>query len=235
VTYVKICGCRTVEEALAARDAGADFIGLVFAESPRRVSPETARQIAEALGRDAPTPMECRGGLQSSRYLPKEPSIALLPAPWERLLATKRPLLVGVFEGQSANEVKSISERAGIDVVQLHGDAPVDGLPRQLPLIRAVETAESATIVFDSPPVAICLLDSSRGRGMRGDWDALAAVASRLPVILAGGLTPENVAEAVRRVRPWGVDVSSGVETVGRKDAAKMRAFVAAAKGAIEQ
>jgi len=227
VTYVKICGCRTVEEALAARDAGADFVGLVFAESPRRVSPDTARQIAEALGRDGPTSMQCRGGLQSSR------SPAFLPAPWERLLATKRPLLVGVFEGQSAVEVESIAVRAEIDVVQLHGDAPLDALPRQLPLIRAVETAEGATIVFDAPPLAICLLDSSRGRGRVGDWDALAAIASRMPVILAGGLTPENVAEAVRRVRPWGVDVSTGVETAGRKDAAKMRAFVAAAKGAM--
>jgi phosphoribosylanthranilate isomerase len=227
VTYVKICGCRTVEEALAARDAAADFIGVVFAESPRRVSPEAARQIAEALGRDGPTSMQCRGGLQSSR------STAFLPAPWERLLATKRPLLVGVFEGQSAVEVESIAVRAEIDVVQLHGDAPLDALPRQLPLIRAVETAEGATIVFDAPPLAICLLDSSRGRGRVGDWDALAAIASRMPVILAGGLTPENVAEAVRRVRPLGVDVSTGVETAGRKDAAKMRAFVAAAKGAM--
>jgi len=79
----------------------------------------------------------------------------------------------------------------------------------------------------------MCMVDSSRGRGRVGDWDALAAIASRMPVILAGGLTPENVAEAVRRVRPWGVDVSTGVETAGRKDAAKMRAFVAAAKGAM--
>jgi len=78
----------------------------------------------------------------------------------------------------------------------------------------------------------MCLLDSSRGRGRRGDWESLAKVASRMPVILAGGLTPENVAGAARRVRPWGVDVSSGVETAGRKDAAKMREFVAAAKGA---
>jgi phosphoribosylanthranilate isomerase len=99
----------------------------------------------------------------------------------------------------------------------------------------AIDTTEGMSADLNSVPLSPLLLDSSRGRGMRGDWDALAAVASRLPVILAGGLTPENVAEAVRRVRPWGVDVSSGVETVGRKDAAKMRAFVAAAKGAIEQ
>jgi len=225
MTYVKICGCRSVEEALAARDAGADFIGLVFAESPRRVSVDTARRIAEALGRDRPTPMECRGGLQSSRY-------PLLPAPLEHLLTTKRPLLVGVFEGQSASEVESISERAGIDVAQLHGDVPLDDLPERLPVIWAVEAEDSVSAVLHASQSAICLLDGSRGRGRRGDWDSFAAVASKMPVILAGGLTPENVAEAVRRVRPWGVDVSSGVETAGGKDATKMRAFVAAAKGA---
>ena len=225
MTYVKICGCRTVQEALAARDAGADFIGLVFAESPRRVSPEAARQIAEALGCDVPAPMQCRGGLQSSR------STAFLPAPWERLLATKRPLLVGVFEGQSVGEVESIAKIAGIDVVQLHGDAPLDDLAARWPVIRAIDAP-----LVDNPAMSgrvMCMVDSSRGRGRVGDWDALAAIASRMPVILAGGLTPENVAEAVRRVRPWGVDVSTGVETAGRKDAAKMRAFVAAAKGAM--
>ena len=218
MTYVKICGCRTVEEALAARDAGADFIGLVFAKSPRRVSPETARRIAGALGpkaaRSTTVAVDGAGRL-------------------ERLLAAKRPLLVGVFEGQSAAEVESTASRAGIDVVQLHGKAPFDYLARRWPAIRAIDASS-----VDRPVASggiMCILDSSRGCGKRGDWDALAAVASRMPVILAGGLTPENVAEAVRRVRPWGVDTSSGVETAGRKDAAKMREFVAAAKGAIEQ
>ena len=221
MTYVKICGCRTVEEALAARDAGADFIGLVLAKSPRRVSPETARRVGDALG--------CAGPSPTAEAAARRGGVAQL----ERLLAAKRPLLVGVFEGQSAVEVESAAVRAGIDVVQLHGDAPLDALPQRFPIIRAVESAKSEDIALDAPPLAICLLDSSRGRGISGDWDALAEVASRMPVVLAGGLTPENVADAVRRLRPWGVDVSSGVETAGRKDAAKMRAFVAAAKGAI--
>ena len=117
-------------------------------------------------------------------------------------------------------------------MVQLHGGVPLYDLPERLPVIRAVEAEDSVSAVLHASQSAICLLDGSRGRGKRGDWDSFAAVASKMPVILAGGLTPENVAEAVRRVRPWGVDVSSGVETAGGKDATKMRAFVAAAKGA---
>jgi phosphoribosylanthranilate isomerase len=221
VTYVKICGCRTVEEALAARDAGADLIGLVFARSPRRVSPGTARRIAEALGCGRPAVVAEADGCSDGA------------ARLERLLATRRPLLVGVFEGQSAARVESLAARTGIDVVQLHGVAHSDDLVARRPVISAIDTPSGERAA--SSGRAMCILDGSRGRGRLGDWDALAAVTSRLPVILAGGLTPENVAEAVRRLRPWGVDVSSGVETDGRKDTVKMRAFVATAKGAMGQ
>jgi phosphoribosylanthranilate isomerase len=214
VTYVKICGCRTVEEALAARDAGADFVGMVFAESPRRVTAATARRIVEALG--------------SADLAVRENTCVDCTALLEGLLAMKRPLLVGVFEGQSSAKVRSIAERTGIDVLQLHGGACFDPLAMRWPVIVAVDALPE-----EDPALlrrAMCLLDGSRGRGRRGDWNSLATVAATRPVILAGGLTPENVAEAVRRVLPWGVDVSSGVETHGRKDAAKMRAFVDAAK-----
>jgi len=221
LTYVKICGCRTVEEALAARDAGADFIGLVFAKSPRRVSPETAQRIAEALGRGVP--------VAATEIIDDADGAARL----ERLLATRRPLLVGVFEGQSSGRVESLSARAGIDVVQLHGGARFDELAVRWPVIGAIDASSGDHAAVSGR--VMCILDGSRGHGRRGDWDTLAAVASRMPVILAGGLSPENVAEAVRRLRPWGVDVSSGVETGGRKDAAKMRAFVTAVKGAIQE
>jgi len=281
MTYVKICGVRSVAEARAARDAGADLIGVVFAESRRRVSVETAHEIVSALRPDAPTEIECSGGLQSSRRL-------------EHLMAFKRPLFVGVFEGQTAAVVESIAERAGIDVLQLHGeDAPVDELVGRWPVIQAIEPGArishnmrgrdwkvsatgvigsvrrdwkaaatgvigsvrrdwkaaatgvigsvrrdwkvSATGVLGGVHVGsgvLYMFDGSRGRGRLGDWDAIAALASRVPLMLAGGLMPDNVAEAIERVRPWGVDVSSGVETDGRKDATKMRAFVAAAKAA---
>jgi len=218
MTYVKICGCRTVAEALAARDAGADFIGLVFAESRRRVPVDVARLITEALRPDAATAPPAANSGDGLAYL-------------ERLLSTKRPLLVGVFEGQSTDEVESTAALTGIDVVQLHGGM-ADGLSTRLPLIQAVDP-EAQDVAVDRSKSTICLLDGSRGHGRRGDWASLTSIASRAPFILAGGLTPENVVEAVRRLRPWGVDVSSGVETAGRKDAAKMCAFVVAAKGAI--
>jgi phosphoribosylanthranilate isomerase len=220
VTYVKICGCRSVEEALAARDAGADFIGLVFAESRRRVSVDTARRIADALRRDGPaigTDVDSSCGVASRL---------------QRLLSTRRPLLVGVFEGQRADEVESILERTGIDAVQLHGQ-PLSSPWVRVPIIRAVEGEDALNEMSEGADSSLLLLDGSRGRGKCGDWDSLAAAASKMPFILAGGLTPENVAEAIRRIGPWAVDVSSGVETGGRKDARKMQAFIAAAKEAI--
>jgi phosphoribosylanthranilate isomerase len=216
LTYVKICGCRTVAEALAARDAGADFIGLVFAASPRQVSVSSARQIAEALG-SAPSD----GDASPSRF----------PTQLDRLLAIKRPILVGVFEGQGLADAESIAERSAIDVIQLHGGPPLGDPATRFPVLHAVESEGS---VLNPSESTVCLIDGSRGRGKLGDWGSLTAMASKRPLILAGGLTPENVADVVRRVRPWGVDVSSGVETAGLKDAAKMRAFVAAAKRALD-
>jgi phosphoribosylanthranilate isomerase len=227
VTYVKICGVQSVAEALAARDAGADFVGVVFAESRRRVSAETAREIADALGHGN------QAAPPAAPHVVEDGATRL-----ERLLAAERPLLVGVFEGQTAAEIESIAAAARIDVLQLHGeDMPVDELAARWPVIRAVELKPGAGAQlsdFADNPGIMCMLDGSRGRGRLGEWDSLADIASLRPVILAGGLTPENVAEAVRRLRPWGVDVSSGVETAGRKDAAKMRDFVAAAKGAVQ-
>lgn len=215
MTHVKICGVQSVPDALAASEAGADFVGVVFAQSPRRVSIETAREIADALG--GTCYVESRAGEVGVRQL-------------ERLLEAKRPALVGVFDAQTAGEIESAVEGAGIDVVQLHGcDLP--WFASRLPVIKAVETAAEVKADNDS---SMLLLDGSRGRGRRGDWESLAGPSCRRPFILAGGLTPENVGDVVRRLHPWGVDVSSGVETDGRKDAAKMREFVRAAKGAID-
>lgn len=238
--HVKICGCMRVDDALAAAEAGADFVGLVFADdSRRRLSTEQALQIVRALG----TPLRDLGQAEPPPHYEGE---ATDVAAWfrhgaealERLLATKRPLTIGVFEDQPLDQVNAVAEEAALDLIQLSGgESWQDCLLASRQVIKVVNSEAFASadhlLAALEPGAAIaCLLDSSRGRGRRADWSLAREVAARLPVILAGGLTPENVSEAVRLVRPWAVDVSSGVETEGAKDAEKIRAFVRAAREA---
>jgi phosphoribosylanthranilate isomerase len=235
VTRVKICGCTRVRDALAAAEAGADFIGLVFAPGSRRlVSLEEAAEIARAVG----PPL---AAFEQVEPPPVHPGHAPDVETWfrdgaealERLLARKRPLVVGVFEDQPVDEVNDIAEQVGLDLVQLGGREPWDDcllVSRQV--IRAVDARAAAAGDLRPGAAIAVILDSSQGTGTRGDWAAAATVCARIPAILAGGLTPDNVRDAIATVGPWGVDTSSGVETGGIKDAEKIRRFVAAAKGA---
>jgi len=199
---VKICGITSAEDALAAVDAGADALGFMFYEtSPRAVTP---RQVSEIL-RDLP------------------PFVAR----------------VGVFVNPAADQVRSTMVETGIDTLQFHGEETPEFCRRfGLRAIKAfrVRDAQSLQPLADFRSEA-WLLDSfvdgkHGGTGAIFNWDLAAqAVKQGARVILAGGLTPENVADAVRQVRPYAVDVSSGVEFApGRKDIAKVRAFIAAAK-----
>jgi anthranilate synthase/indole-3-glycerol phosphate synthase/phosphoribosylanthranilate isomerase len=225
-----------VEDALVAREAGADFVGLMFARDSRRLlTIEDAQAIVEALGpplralgQDEPPPLH--RGLEGS------------VAEWfthgaealGRLLARKRPLTVGVFEDQSLEEVNTIADETGIDLVQLgHRESWAGCLLANRQVIKTVDvpagvTGDDVVAGLEAGSAIACLLDASRGRGIAVDRATAASVAARLPVWLAGGLTPENVSDVVRDVRPWLVDVSSGVETDGAKDARKIRAFVQA-------
>ena len=200
---VKICGITTPEDAVAAAEAGADAIGLVFAESPRRVTPARARAILAAL----------------------PPFVTP----------------VALFVNSPVEVIRELCGSLGVRTVQLHGDEPPD-LARHLAgfsVIKAFRIESAADVAaLRGYPAAAYLLDS-RVEGRRGgtgvafDWRLAASATRHGPIILAGGLTPENVAEAVRTVRPYGVDTSSGVEREpGRKDPAKVRAFVAAARAA---
>jgi phosphoribosylanthranilate isomerase len=159
-----------------------------------------------------------------------------------------RPMVVGVFVNESVDEMNRLADSVGLDFIQLSGDEPVeiqDDLRR--PVIRALrlpigitpaEAYEQAEIYLEcAVPARALLLDthvsgSYGGNGIPGDWNVARALAERYPVLLAGGLRPETVDEAIRTVRPFGVDVSSGVETDGVKDASKIKQFIAQARGA---
>jgi phosphoribosylanthranilate isomerase len=237
MTRVKICGCMCVADALAAKDAGADFIGLMFAESRRRVSFDEASQIVQALGgpfanvEEQSPPVHVPGGGDVETWF-AHGATAL-----DRLLAQKRPLVVGVFADQTVEEMNEVCDEAGLDLVQLSGDEPwsdVAALNRQaINVIRthASTTSDEIMSAIEGNTSLAVMLDDSRGTGALGDWHVAGEIARQMPVWLAGGLTVENVASAIESVRPWAVDVSTGVETTGAKDAAKIAAFVAAAKG----
>ncbi|KAK0212456.1 anthranilate synthase [Desarmillaria ectypa] len=240
---VKICGVRTKVEALAVADAGADMLGLMFVESSKRhVSLDVARDICasiRALRFSSPPP----------HHHPS--SISLDNVPWFTSHAARLssfPLVVGVFQNQPLGEILHAVSACQLDVVQLHGSEPVEWA-RQIPVpvIKAFHTEDGIT---RGGYHHFILLDSLRddGSGVSGgsgkvvDWEFARRVVVGgtenseckypLPIILAGGLNPGNVATAVQQVRPWAVDVSGGVETEDgkQKDLEKVRAFIRHAK-----
>lgn len=195
MTRVKICGITRLEDALLAVELGASAVGFVFwPQSPRAIDEVRARTIADAL----------------------PPAITT----------------VGVFVDQPVDVVRRIADSARLQAVQLHGHEPNDYIGGLLhPAIKAV--AVDDTFVPEGldalPPEVTVLLDAHDpvrrgGTGRTIDWTKAAAAAARRPVFLSGGLTPGNIAEAIARVRPYGVDLSSGVESApGIKDHDRLR------------
>jgi phosphoribosylanthranilate isomerase len=222
MTLVKICGVSEPRHARAAASYGADLIGVVFAPSRRQVTMGQARRIADALG---------------ERLGP--PSAPETSAVEERLRAA-RPLLVGVFADQDADTINAIADECVLDLIQLSGSEPWEACALlNRPVLKCLKVRDGQT----APDVlalvhggALLLLDpyvegTYGGAGVTLDWEVAGQVAEKQPVMLAGGLRPDNVARAVSTVHPWAVDVSSGVETEGVKDVSKIRAFIRAAKG----
>jgi phosphoribosylanthranilate isomerase len=245
VTRVKICGCRSIEHALTAADAGADFIGLMFAPSSRRrVDVEDASEIVRALGAPlARLEMETPPALYRTESDDLRSWFEHGAAALERMLARKRPLTVGVFAGNDPEEINEVVDECGIDLIQLSGGEPWGAcLLANRQVIKALhlrddDTVSTALRRVEAGSAMAVMLDKADdsafgGTGQALDWRVAGEIAAAMPVWLAGGLTPENVAEAVRTVRPWCVDVSSGVETDGVKDAAKIRAFLTAVRDA---
>jgi phosphoribosylanthranilate isomerase len=238
MTRVKICGCMRIDDAVASAEAGADFIGINFATSSRRrVSPEEAAVIVRAVGTPLrETEQEEPPPLHAGTFETVEAWFAHGAEALDRLLERKRPLVVGVFADQEIEHVNEIADEAGIDLIQLSGSEQwSDALLLNRLAIKVVHErpgmSAQQVLSYAEPGAAIALmLDPSSGTGAPGDHEVAAGVAAKMPLWLAGGLDPTNVAEAIQRVRPWAVDVASGVETDGVKDPAKIAEFVRAAK-----
>jgi len=206
--WVKICGTTNLEDALAAVDAGADALGFVFADSPRRVEPAVAAQITRSVPQGI--------------------------------------VRVGVFVDESAERIREIVKEADLTAVQLHGEENLEftrGIAsRGLKVFKAIAVRGgfgARMIAFaEKGEVDAVLLDTAAalrgGTGLSFDWGAVAKympAPGQVRVIVAGGLTPLSVPYAIRILRPWGVDVATGVEREpGKKDREKVRAFVKAAK-----
>lgn len=202
VVRSKICGITRIEDALIAAQAGADAIGLVFwAPSPRAVEIDQARHIVAAL----------------------PPFVTS----------------VGLFVNATRETIAEVLQAVPLDLLQFHGDeclADCEGHGR--PYIKALRVRPGENIAAQCaryPSAAGILLDTyvpgiPGGTGERFDWSQVPAQPP-CPIVLAGGLTADNVAQAIAQVRPWAVDVSGGVEAQkGRKDADKVRAFLAAVR-----
>ncbi|MBI5303495.1 MAG: phosphoribosylanthranilate isomerase [Chloroflexi bacterium] len=211
MAQIKICGITNLDDARVAADAGADLLGFIFyAKSPRYIAPERAREIVQRVRHASP----------AVRF-------------------------VGVFVNDSLEQVRATMGTARLDFAQLHGDesaAMVRALspraykalrPRDALYARAQIEMYRAAVNGNTPALLVDAFDARQfgGTGTRADWEIAEIIAREFPLLLAGGLNAENVADAIQRVRPWGVDVSSGVERApGLKDHAKVREFIRAAK-----
>ena len=216
MTRVKICGIKEEIHALTAAEAGADFIGLVFAPSQRQLIPARVEKIAAAVKKSGHTTE-----------------------------------VVGVFVNMPAAEVNKIADDCHLDRVQLSGDESWEYCSKiNRPLIKALRVSrrqspqEICDILAGGTKILtnqkhVYLLDSRvkgkyGGTGMTFNWNLARQVAEQFPVIVAGGLTPENVGKLVKLAKPWGIDVSTGVETGGVKSVEKIRAFIRAVRSVEE-
>ena len=198
---VKMCGMKTVSAALAAEEAGADYIGFVFAEKSRRfVAPKAAQEIVREL-----------------RHAQK----------------------VGVFVDAPMDEVNAIAALVGLDYVQLHGHETAEtARGSERPVIKAYRYGDDFDVdVANKYPAEIILVDSylqgaAGGTGTVFAWQEAAREIARItkPVLIAGGITAENVGEAAVIFHPFGVDVSGGLEEQGEKSEEKIRAFMEAVR-----
>ncbi len=205
---VKICGITSVEHALATAHAGADYLGLVFAPGKRRVDKNKAAEITAAIKN-----------------------------------LEEKPLVAGVFVNLPADEINQTANYCRLDCVQLSGNESLEYCRDiELPIIKAVRIAHDSNpakiqneieAVFSAglKNRPVCLLDTKTGGKFGGtgktfDWELARCTPASYPVMIAGGLSPDNICRLVETIQPWGVDVSTGVETAGQKDISKIKQFI---------
>ena len=211
---VKICGLTEIGPALVAAQAGADFLGMVFAPSRRRVSPEEARVLVEAIHKLKPRPAVVGVFVNS-------------PAAEVNRIAEYCHLDRVQLSGDENRECCQEIKYPIIKVIHIAPAAESDSV------LAEIDEWHHLALGHD----LIFLLDSKTGHDYGGtgktfDWRLAREVSARFPVLVAGGLTPANVGELVQQAWPWGVDIASGVETGGQKDNAKIRAFIEAVRKA---
>ncbi len=222
-TRVKICGITNFADAQVALEAGADFLGFIlYPKSPRYIAPDNLREVRVAIDKWIERSRSATGNLHPT------------------------PRFVGVFVNENVERVAEILASTGLDYAQLHGDESPETLQalqgKAFKAIRPANPDEAqgaasrfATNGLESGPqlfIDAYHPDEYGGTGKKADWHVAAALARTYPrLMLAGGLTPGNVAQAIRTVGPWAVDVSSGVEaSPGRKDHDAVRAFIQAVR-----
>lgn len=200
MTKVKICGIRRAEDAIVALEAGADFLGLVFAPSRRRIDPLAARDLVAQIKETAPSK------------------------------------IVGVFVNSDPDEINRIAKICHLDYAQLSGSGTDDSLGAlDLPAIQVFHVGRDGIDAalahrVERSRAHLVMLDTAQKNSYGGTGKTFAwAGGTRIerPFFLAGGLHPENAADAIRALAPWALDVSSGVETEGEKDPEKIRSFIA--------
>ena len=222
MTNVKICGLRTLSDATIAIQEGADFIGFVFVQNvTRQINVSTAKKIIK----------------QTKKLLQPDAQLKF----------------VGLFVNEQIDQINQIINECELDYVQLCGnETPTQwkslntNVIKQLkipPSIAEELTIDEEMIIRDAEKIyssgAKILIDADvqgkhGGTGVLSDWDLASKISAKYPVILAGGLTPRNVSNAIQVVNPWGVDVSSGVESNSQKDPEKIAQFIKNSKTLIE-
>ena len=248
-----LCGDQAKEMAGIAACSGVDMIGLVFAPGSKRlVSTQDALAIVEHVKQLFPVEDDFVAAELGTAPMDTGGSAAHWYTAWAaklRRASASRPLFFGVFADQPIDEVNRIAKAAGLDIIQLSGKEGMVGFDQYcMPVVKAIHVgahssvSELAAHIESGRPAGLLLDTASQhknpephqmgGSGVTFDWSVAAELAAKYPLYLAGGLSPGNIADGVRQVLPFGVDVSSGVETTkkGTKDAEKIKRFISEAK-----